>query len=94
MSGLEHGFKAGVHLFFFDKLAALGCRYSFFHGSEEAGFFVEIPGNNARQQPLGYRSGVRGELRKQCLLLGGEMYFYGLQSTEKGGWWQELRRPQ
>jgi hypothetical protein len=32
-SSLEHRFKTGVDFFLFDKLAALGCRYSFFHGA-------------------------------------------------------------
>ncbi len=66
-SGLEHGFKASVHLFLFDKLAALGSSYSFFHGGKEAGFFVEIPGNNIRHQPLGDGSGFSSNLAQAVL---------------------------
>jgi hypothetical protein len=45
---IEHGFKAGVHFFFFDKLAAVGCRYSSVYGDEETGLLVEIAGDNIR----------------------------------------------
>ena len=68
--GLEHGFKAGVHFFFFDKLAALGCDQSFFHSSQEAGFFGEITDNNIRHQSLGDGPCFSGDLRNLRLLLG------------------------
>ena len=65
--GFEHGFKAGVHFFFFDKLAALGRGDAFLHGGKEAGFFVEITGN-FRHQALGDGPGFSGDLRKLRLL--------------------------
>jgi hypothetical protein len=82
-SDLEHGFKARVHFLFFDKLAALGRRYSLFHGGQETGFFVKIAGNNTRHQPLRDSAGLTGDLRKPCLLFRGEMYFHAVQDTGK-----------
>jgi hypothetical protein len=82
-SGLEHGFKASVHLFFLNKLAALGCRYSFFHGGKETGFFLKISCNDIRHQALGGGPGFRGDLRKVRFLLRSEMYFHALQDTAK-----------
>jgi hypothetical protein len=70
-SGLEHGFNPGVHFFFLDEFAALGCRYSFFHGCEKPGFFVEITGYNIGHQLLGVGPGSSGDLLKLRLLLGG-----------------------
>jgi hypothetical protein len=58
--GFEHGFKAAVHFFFFDKLAAL-------HGGKETGFFVEIAGNNGGHQPLGDGAGFSGDLGRASL---------------------------
>jgi hypothetical protein len=69
-SGLEHGFKAGVHFFFFDTLAALGCDQSFFHSSQEAGFFGERTDNNIRHQSLGDGPCFSGGLRNRRLLFG------------------------
>ncbi len=82
-SGFEHRFKAGVHFFFFNELAPLGCRYSFFNGGKETGFFVEITSNNIRHQPFGGGPGLGGDLRKLRFLLGCEMYFHALQGTRK-----------
>jgi len=82
-SGLEHGFKAGVHFFFFDKLAALGWDQSFFHSSQEAGLFGEITDNNIRHQSLGDGPRFSGDPRNLRLLLGGEVYFHSLQGAKK-----------
>jgi len=90
---LKHGFNAGVHFFFFDKLPALGCLQSFFYTSQESGFFAEITDNNVGHQPLGGGPGFSGDLRKLGLLLRGEMHFHGLQGTKKHGLWQEDDRP-
>jgi hypothetical protein len=65
--GFEHGFKAGVHFFFFDKLAALRCGNSFLHGGKETGFFVEIAGNKIGHQPLGDGAGFSGDLGRASL---------------------------
>jgi len=92
LSGLEHRFKAGVHFFFADKLAPIGCGYSFFYSLEEAGFLVEIARNNLRHQPFGGGSGFTGDLRKLRLLFGAEMYFHALQDKLKPEREQELRR--
>ena len=73
---LEHCFNASVHVFLFDKLAALGRRYSFFHGGKEAGFLVQITGNDSRYQPLRGGPGFGGHPCKPRLLLGGEMHFH------------------
>jgi hypothetical protein len=70
---------------FFDKLAAPGRGDSFLHGGKETGFFVEIPGNNVRHQPLGDGPGFGGDPRKLGLLLGGEMYFHSLKIPESLG---------
>src|ERR1035438_6301180 len=71
-SGLEHGFKPGVHFFLLNEVAALGCRYSFFHSGKKPGFFVEIPYDHTRNQPLGDGAGLSGNLRKLRFLLGRE----------------------
>jgi hypothetical protein len=81
-SGFEHGFKASVHFFFFNELAPLGCRYSFFNGGKKTGFFVEITGNNIRHQPFGGGPGLGGELRELRFLLGCEMYFHAFKVCE------------
>ena len=64
-SDLEHGFKAGVHFFFFGELAPLGGGYSFFHSGKETRFFVEITGNNLSHQALGRRSRPAASLRRR-----------------------------
>ena len=40
-SGTKHFFKAGVHLIFFDELAAVGERHSFQDGGMETGVFCK-----------------------------------------------------
>src|SRR5882672_462306 len=78
-SGLGHAFETGVHFFFFNKVTALGCRDSFFHGSEEAGFFAKVTDNKIRHQPLGDGPCLTGDLRNLCLLLGSEVDFHGVR---------------
>ena len=75
-SGLEHAFKSSVHFFFFDKLAALRCRNSFFNRFKELGFLVEIADNKICHQSLRVGPSFGGDLRKLRLLLRSEMYFH------------------
>ena len=76
-SNFEHRFKPCVHLFFFDKFTAFGCRYSLFHGGKEAGFFVKITSDNTRYQAFRHSSSFGGNLRKLRLLLRRELNFHG-----------------
>jgi hypothetical protein len=49
----EHALDTGVHLLFFNKLAALGCRDSFFHGGNELGLFTA--GSRSSPKALRYK---------------------------------------
>lgn len=51
--GPEHGFRAGVHFFLFDRLAALSRGDPFFYGGNETYFVVEVPGSDIRPPARG-----------------------------------------
>src|ERR1035438_4579660 len=56
--------------------------------SMEASLFLQQTQHNILHQLLGVGTCVRGDLRKLCLLLRGEMYFHRLQGTKKPRLWQ------
>jgi hypothetical protein len=60
--GLKHGFKAGVHFFFFDKLAALGCRNPFSTAAREGKGWASVPANFPTQAKRGLEWATRGYL--------------------------------
>jgi hypothetical protein len=72
-----------VHFFFLDELTALGGCDSFFDGSKEAGFVIQLSNKNILRQPLRVDPGFSCDLHESLLLVGGELDFHCLQGTEK-----------
>lgn len=85
-SGLEHRFKAGVHLFLFDKLATLGSLNTSFHCGEKPSFFIEEMSYDIQYKLLRFGTSLAGHALDPLLLLGREMNFHGFQGTNKLAW--------
>ncbi len=79
---LEHGFQAGVHFSFFDKLTTSGGLQSLFYGGQEARFFVEIADNNIGHKLFGDGPGFGGDLGDLRLLLGCEVDFHEVRARK------------
>jgi len=87
---VEHLLQSSVHFCFLDELASVGLGNALADGGAKASIFLKQSQGGILHYPFGVGAFLGGDLRKLRFLLGCEMEFHDLQSTEKLGLWQAV----